>query len=216
MALALPARQVTAQKAQEAHPTLLATAQQFITRQDLNDNLQLLLAAAMLRFLALCRLSFRTSHSIRDSIRDASGTPGSCGVCGSLGSSLSPALQPLAQGAVLLVAGLELADPVLAFLLRLSLLLDLPELALAVALRAEVKTARDHGSDCEALRGDSGAEHALHPGMVASPHRPVGIAEGRDGKEAPDWYERLLLQSAEDLLEPGLVVEIPRRMMGSS
>src|SRR5690606_38077597 len=107
------------------------------------------------------------------------------------------------HGLVLVVAGLELADPLLALLLGVAQLLELAQLLGLLAVLAVVHAAGDHGDDGEALGEDAGAEHAIRLLGVALADSAPGVDEGEDG-EADSWVlGRLALVAW--LLEGGLL-----------
>lgn len=83
---------------------------------------------------------------------------------------------------VLLVADLELAQPLLVALLGALLGLELDELLALLAVGAVVRAAGDHGHHREGLGADARAEHALHARVVAAAHGAPRIEEGEAGE----------------------------------
>lgn len=120
-----------------------------------------------------------------------------------------PLLELRLRRLVLLITGLELAQPGVALLLRLFLLLQRVEFLALLAVLGPVHAAGGHGGDGEALRVDAAAEHAVRRVVVARLHRARGAQQRPARQQAAQRDQRLLAQPPRQLLHAVFRVEVP-------
>lgn len=122
---------------------------------------------------------------------------------------LPPLLDLGLHSFVLLVSGLQLAQPSIALLLGLLLLLQGIVLLALLAILLPVHTAGGHGDDGEALGVDAAAEHAVGGLVVAGLHGAAGAQEGPAGQQTAERDEGFLAEAAGELLPAVFGVEVP-------